>query len=75
MKDPLNFIIDAVQYDFCEDDDEVQGNWKIVRRDDGLVDVFYIPFDDSPFPKSWGRYRIEAVELREGEDVPVAYSS
>lgn len=72
MRDPLNFLVDAVQYDFDEDDDEIQGNWKIVRDGD-YVDVYYTPFDDSPFPKSWGRYRIEAIELREGEDAPDAF--
>lgn len=58
--DLLYLIIDKLQYDFCEDDDEVQGNWEI-RRDGDLVTVEYLPYDVSPYPARSARYRIERL--------------
>lgn len=58
--DLLYLIIDKIQYDFCEDDDEVQGNWKITRVDDHVI-VDYQPYDVSPYPAQTMRYRVERL--------------
>jgi hypothetical protein len=58
--DLLYLILDKLQYDFCEDDDEVQGNWDI-RRVDDIVTVEYLPYDVSPYPAQTVRYRIERL--------------
>jgi hypothetical protein len=61
MTDPLLFIIDSVEYDFREDDDEVQGNWFITRCED-VVTVTYTPFSDSPYPPVTRKYRVTPID-------------
>jgi hypothetical protein len=60
VDDPLRFIIDSVDYDFREDDEEVQGNWFITRCGD-VVTVTYTPFDDSPHPPVTGTYQVTRI--------------
>lgn len=60
MDDLLLFIIDKLEYDFCEDDDDVQGTWEIMR-DGNTVHVAFDPFPDSPNPRALMVYRIERV--------------
>jgi hypothetical protein len=57
-RDLLNLLLELIQYDFAEDDENVQGNWKITYVDNCVV-VDYQPFPDSPFPAAIMGYRIE----------------
>lgn len=58
--DLLYLILDNIEYDFCEDNDDVQGNWKVVREGE-FVTVEYLPYDVSPYPAQTMRYRIERL--------------
>ena len=58
--DLLSLILDKLEYDFCEDDDDVQGNWSI-HRAENYVTIAYDPFPDSPFPAEFMEYRIERL--------------
>lgn len=60
MGDLFHTIIDLLQYDFCEDDDGVQGNWQITRDGD-QVTITYLPYDVSPFPKATATYRVTRI--------------
>jgi hypothetical protein len=65
MENLLLLLLEKIQYDFCEDDEEVQGHWKIDTsiNGDGTVRavVEYAPFSDSPFLPARMHYRIERV--------------
>lgn len=58
--DLLSLILDKIEYDFCEDDDDVQGTWSIYR-DENYISIAYEPFSDSPFPATTMRYRFERL--------------
>jgi hypothetical protein len=60
MQDLFEEIIDRVEYDFCEDDDGIQGNWKITRVGN-IVTIEYLPYDVSPFPAKTMAYRVERI--------------
>jgi hypothetical protein len=60
MQDLFEEIIDRVEYDFCEDDDEIQGNWKITRVGN-IVTIKYLPYGVSPFPAKTMAYRVERI--------------
>jgi hypothetical protein len=60
MDNLLTFLIDKVEYDFCEDDDDVQGTWDIDRAGD-RIRIAYCPFNDSPYPATWQEFVIERV--------------
>lgn len=53
-------ILDGIEYDFREDDDEVQGHNKITREGD-LLTITYKPFDDSPHPAVTETYKITRI--------------
>jgi hypothetical protein len=61
MDDLLSLILEKLEYDFCEDADDVQGNWKIdtTYYEWGWeVTVEYVPYDVSPFPAQTMTYSV-----------------
>jgi hypothetical protein len=61
MDDLLSLILEKLQYDFCEDDDDVQGNWEINTTEYGWgreITVEYLPYDVSPYPAKSMTYQI-----------------
>lgn len=60
MPDLLQLIFELIQYDFCEDDDEVQGNWRFSMLDNTLS-ITYVPYDVSPYPATTMVYEIRRV--------------
>jgi hypothetical protein len=60
MQDLFEEIIDRVEYDFREDDDEIQGNWDITRSGN-ILTIKYLPYDVSPFPEATMVYRVERI--------------
>lgn len=61
MDDLLRFIVDAVPYDFCEDAEDVMGNWTIDTTDyewGWEVTVEYVPYGVSPFPAQTMTYSV-----------------
>ena len=60
MTDPLLCILDSIEYDYREDDEEVQGNWDVQRAGE-IVTVTYEPFPDSPYPAVTGTYRVTRI--------------
>lgn len=75
----LDFIIDSVQYDYLEDDDDVQGNWKIIRDlgTPSLIYVLYQPYEDGSqdthYPPKATRYRLTLLDEIEGDDAENMY--
>jgi hypothetical protein len=70
MRD-LDWIIDQIQYDFEEDNDDVNGSWRIVRKDT-YVFVLYEPYDDGSAefvyePKATV-YEVRPIEVVEGQN-------
>jgi hypothetical protein len=69
----LDWIINSIQCDFFEDDDEVNGNWRIVRRDNHVY-VLFEPYDDGSQPEEFTyppkatRYKLHHMETVEGSD-------
>lgn len=55
--DLFNYVIDSIQYDFRDDDDGVQGNWRVTRVG-GTVTIAYDPFPDSPYPAKTATYQV-----------------
>lgn len=69
----LDFIIDTVQCDYLEDDDEVQGGWKIQRSSNpSIICVLYQPYDDGSqdtyYPPKATRYHLTLLDEVEGDD-------
>lgn len=75
----LDFIIDSVQYDYLENNDDVQGNWKITRDlgTPSLIYVFYQPYEDGSqdtyYPPKATRYRLMLLDEIEGDDAENMY--
>jgi hypothetical protein len=57
----LDKIVGGIEYDFREDDDDVQGNTGVTLADDVLT-LRYTPFPDSPYPAATERYRVTRIE-------------
>lgn len=72
----LDWIISAVEYDFREDNDDVNGSWKIKQSGD-YVYVLYQPYDDGSAPVEYPvkatKYRIDLIESVEGENAGLAF--
>lgn len=75
----LDFIIDSVQCDYLEDDDGVQGSWKIARDPEApsIIYVLYRPYDDGSqdtyYPPKATRYRLTLLDEIEGDDAENMY--
>lgn len=53
----LEDLLGMIEYDFREDDDDVQGHI-IVNVNDNIVTIKYEPFDGSPYSASTRHYYI-----------------
>lgn len=68
MRD-LDWIIDSIQCDYFEDDDDVNGSWRIVRQS-RMVFVLFEPYDDGSAefeyePKA-SAYEVTPIQQIEG---------
>lgn len=57
--DPFEAVFDLLQCDFCEDDDEILGNWKFERQGN-IITIEYLPYPDnqSPYARAKATYRV-----------------
>lgn len=75
----LDFIIDSVQCDYLEDDDDVQGSWKIARDPEvpSIICILYQPYDDRSqdtyYPPKATRYRLTLLNEVEGDNAENMY--
>lgn len=67
--DPFKLAFDKLQYDHCEDDDDVLGNW-VFDRDGDMITIKYEPYGngESPYQAAEATYRVTRLTC-EG-DVP-----
>ena len=66
----LDWIIDTIEYDYREDDDNVNGSWRVVRNGSNVF-VLFEPYDDGSaefeYPAKASAYVVWPIHQAEGK--------